>query len=81
VADVAATVARLSDPTADRMPTAVIADHLVDGIDRTPTTSVADDATVAVCLSLWHGDGEGADGSDEDDKCSFHGGERDVRRL
>jgi hypothetical protein len=77
VADLAATVARLSDPTTDRATTAIIADHLVHCIDGTTAGCVADDAATAVVvrLGLWDCNGEGADNGEDDDDYFFHGGE------
>ena len=72
---------RLSDPAPNRVPAAVIADHLVVGIDGTATAGVADDAAATVRLCHRDCNGECADGGDENEECSFHGVEFVVRGI
>jgi hypothetical protein len=71
VADVAAAVRGLSDPTTDGMTAAVVAHDLINCIDGTTAASVADNALAAAVISLCRGRShesrdteEGKDGED-----------------
>lgn len=74
-AAVATAVGALGHPLADRVAAAVVADDLIDGINRATAGGVANDALIVAPVSFCScrdGDADSGNGG-EDGECFFHG--------